>query len=124
MLQIDLRPAVRGAVVDLIDGKVASTVSGRFHATLAAAATVLVAQARSELGPLPVVLTGGCFQNARLTEDVASALAPAHRVLLHGEIPPNDGGIALGQAVVAGAVLRGEPSALGGECERPRVEVD
>jgi hydrogenase maturation protein HypF len=52
------------------------------------------------------VLTGGCFQNARLAEDVVRRLEGRHPVKLHREVPPGDGGLALGQALVADAVDR------------------
>ena len=57
-------------------------------------------------GALPVVLTGGCFQNARLAEGIAAELSGSFRVYLHGQVPPGDGGLALGQALVADAVAR------------------
>ena len=103
---VDLRPAVRATVADLLAGRSAATVSGRFHATLAAAAVEMVELAERRVGRLPVVLTGGCFQNARLVEDLLAALTPRFRVYVHEQVPPNDGGIALGQAMVAGARLR------------------
>ena len=68
----------------------------------------IVELAEREVGRLPVVLTGGCFQNARLVEDLLAMLTPSFRVYINEQVPPNDGGIALGQAVVAGALLRGE----------------
>jgi hydrogenase maturation protein HypF len=55
------------------------------------------------IGPLPVVASGGCFQNALLAERVQAAFAPEQHVLFHRTVPPGDGGIALGQAVVANA---------------------
>jgi hydrogenase maturation protein HypF len=57
-------------------------------------------------GRLPVVASGGCFQNARLAESVRAALAPELDVYLHEQVPPGDGGIALGQAVIADAIAR------------------
>jgi hydrogenase maturation protein HypF len=49
-----------------------------------------------------VVLTGGVFQNARLTDVVESGLrGEGLNVLVHGVIPPNDGGISVGQAAIA-----------------------
>ena len=105
---VDLRATARGAVADLLAGRSAATVAGRFHATLAAAAVEMVDLAEREVGRLPVVLAGGCFQNARLVEDLLAVLTPSFRVYINEQVPPNDGGIALGQAVVAGALLRGE----------------
>jgi hydrogenase maturation protein HypF len=104
---VDLRPALRAAVGDLLAGRPAGTVSGRFHATLAAAAAEVVDVAARAVGRLPVVLTGGCFQNPRLVADVAAGLAGHHDVLTHRDVPPNDGGVALGQAVIAAAALEG-----------------
>lgn len=105
---LDLRPLVRAVLADLADGRTASTISGRFHNTLALATKDLVRAAAAQAGRLPVVLTGGCFQNALLAERTAVLLEPEFRVYRHGEIPPGDGGIALGQALVADAVARGE----------------
>jgi hydrogenase maturation protein HypF len=60
-----------------------------------------------DLGSRPtVVFTGGCFQNGRLAEGVSASLAGQYQVFLHRRVPPGDGGIALGQAVVAAAVSR------------------
>jgi hydrogenase maturation protein HypF len=100
--EIDLRPAVRAIVANLAGGTPAPIVSARFHETLIAATAAVVRDA----GPLPVVLTGGCFQNRRLAEGLVAAL-DGRDVRLHREVPPGDGGIALGQAVVADAVIRG-----------------
>ncbi len=60
-----------------------------------------MATARS-VGERRVVLSGGCFQNRRLTEAAAHGLREAgFEVLLHRLVPPNDGGVSLGQAAVA-----------------------
>jgi hydrogenase maturation protein HypF len=59
---------------------------------------------RAERGLGTVALSGGVFQNLLLLERCVSALDQAgFRVLLHGRVPPNDGGISLGQAAIAGA---------------------
>jgi hydrogenase maturation protein HypF len=99
LLEVDLRPAVRGAVSDLLDHRPASLISARFHNTLVAASAAVVDRLRS-CARLPIVLTGGCFQNARLAEGITRALG-SRRVHLHRRVPPGDGGIALGQALVA-----------------------
>jgi hydrogenase maturation protein HypF len=77
-------------------------IAGRFHNALVEA---IVSVAR-EVGGTRVALTGGCFQNRLLTERAAQRLGQAgFEVLLHRQVPPNDGGISLGQVVVAVARL-------------------
>jgi hydrogenase maturation protein HypF len=105
--QLDLRAAVRDAVFELVGGEHASRVSARFHNTLIAATADLVRGVARLHGRLPVALSGGCFQNARLAEGIVHELAPEFTVLLHSRVPPGDGGLSLGQAVVADAVTRG-----------------
>ena len=104
--QIDLRAGVREAVRDLRGGVSPATISARFHNTLASASAEIVRAAAARLGRVPIVLSGGCFQNARLAESIAGALSPGFDVYLHRSVPPGDGGIALGQAVVADAKSR------------------
>ena len=104
--QIDLRPAVRALTEDLVSGVPAATVTARFHATLAEATAEAVRGLADAGGALPVVLTGGCFQNDVLAEALLAALAPRFAVHLHREVPAGDGGIALGQVVVADALAR------------------
>ncbi len=104
--QIDLRAAAREAVRDLRRGVSAATISARFHNTLAAASAEIVRAAATRLGRIPIVLSGGCFQNARLAESIADGLSPGFDVYLHCSVPPGDGGIALGQAIVADAKSR------------------
>jgi hydrogenase maturation protein HypF len=96
---------VRALVADLLVGRSAATVSARFHNTLAAAAAAAVARALRLTGPVPVVLTGGVFQNARLAETVTRLVEPRAPVWRHRMVPPGDGGIALGQAVIANALI-------------------
>ena len=104
--QIDLRPMVRGIVRDLRACTAAPSISGRFHNTIVTATAEAVRATAHVHGSLPVVLTGGCFQNALLAERLAGELASAFAVHLHARVPPGDGGIALGQAVVAAAIAR------------------
>jgi hydrogenase maturation protein HypF len=106
--QLDLRPAVWAAVADTVRGATVPQIAARFHNTIAEATAALVRHVVSEYGRLPVVASGGCFQNARLAESVRAALAPEHDVRLHARVPPGDGGLALGQALVADAITRGD----------------
>jgi len=104
--EIDLRPLVRAAVDDFVRGVPPALISARFHATIAAATAEVVRALQRELGMLPVVLTGGCFQNALLTERTLGALASSSRALVHREVPSGDAGLALGQALIADAIAR------------------
>jgi hydrogenase maturation protein HypF len=77
-------------------------VAARFHNALVHG---IVAAAR-HAGQERVALTGGCFQNHRLVTRASAALrAAGFRVLLNRNVPPNDGGISLGQLAVAAARL-------------------
>jgi hydrogenase maturation protein HypF len=98
--ELDLRPALRALAADAIVGRPAPLIAASFHDTLAEATAALV---RGTGLRLPVVLTGGCFQNARLTESVRGALVPELEVLLHRDVPCGDGGLSLGQAMIAAA---------------------
>jgi hydrogenase maturation protein HypF len=117
---IDLRPTLRALVSDLLDFGGIPRIASRFHATLIAATVECVANALRAAGAMPVVLTGGCFQNVLLAEGLSRRLAPFADVYLHGNVPPGDGGLALGQAVIADAVASGQ--ALWGEMGRPKEE--
>ena len=104
--EVDLRPALRAAVDDLLARRDPAGISARFHETLAGATAAMVSEAREIAGDLPVVLTGGCFQNALLVERTLARLGSRVPVHLHRRVPPGDGGLALGQAVVAAAIAR------------------
>lgn len=96
--EIDWAPMVRGMAADRERGRSVAAMSADFHETLAA----MIVSAAREVGEPRVALSGGCFQNGRLTEAVLRRLREAgFRPLWHEQIPPNDGGIALGQVVAA-----------------------
>jgi hydrogenase maturation protein HypF len=103
--QIDLRPTVRAVVRELLVGRPAATIAARFHSTVASAGESMVRHAIERNGTLPVVLSGGCFQNPLLVSAVETRLADL-RVHRHRLVPPGDGGLALGQAAVAAALAR------------------
>jgi hydrogenase maturation protein HypF len=94
----DWEPLVRAAIADRRAGVPVSSIAARFHNALVELAVAIARQA----GYSDVVLTGGCFQNALLSERVSARLAAeGFRVYSHREVPPGDGGIALGQIWVA-----------------------
>lgn len=112
--RIDLRPLFRALVDDLLAGQAASRISARFHSTLVAAAVSQVRAATKRYGALPVGLTGGCFQNPHLVRGLRRDLATdGLEVLVHRRVPPNDGGLALGQALVAAETLNLLPAGSG-----------
>jgi hydrogenase maturation protein HypF len=104
-MEVDLRPAVRAACKDVMAGVSPGDVSGRFHNTVVAVTVEVVRALLAEHGNVPVVLTGGVFQNARLVAGIEEKLANEIDILRHHEVPPGDGGIALGQALIADAFL-------------------
>ncbi|HTO99605.1 MAG TPA: carbamoyltransferase HypF [Myxococcales bacterium] len=101
LIELDLRPLIRELTNDTIRGRPAREMSASFHDSLSAATADLVRETVRRHGKHPVVLTGGCFQNARLAETIFSLLTPELEVFLHRDVPCGDGGIALGQALIA-----------------------
>jgi hydrogenase maturation protein HypF len=106
LLQLDWRPMVRALSADLARGAAPAAISARFHETLAAAGAELVRGELRRGGRRPLLLAGGCFQNARLVESLLARLAGSCEVALPREVPPGDGGLALGQLAVADARTR------------------
>jgi len=75
--------------------------------------------AAAAIGDAPIALGGGCFQNARLTESIVRALEATNRVFMNHEVPPGDGGIALGQALIAGALARHQVAGIESSTDVP-----
>ncbi|GMU91664.1 MAG: carbamoyltransferase [Candidatus Hydrogenedentota bacterium] len=100
---LDWAPLIRAVVRDLAAGVSPAQISAGFHGALAKCILHVALRA----GLRDVVLTGGCFQNAVLTEGAIASLRE-HRFQPHWHrfAPPNDGGIALGQAVFASRSVR------------------
>ncbi len=97
---------IRGVVDDILAGVPAFVISRRFHDTLIALWAALCDALRDETGLERVVLSGGCFQNVLLLEGFSAQLqASGFTVYSHEQVPTNDGGISLGQAVAAGMRL-------------------
>jgi hydrogenase maturation protein HypF len=94
-----------GAINDVSRGVPTRIISAKFHNTMVES---IVAVAR-RIGEEKVALSGGCFQNKYLTERAIRRLREeGFRPYWHQRIPPNDGGIALGQIVAAARALRKE----------------
>jgi hydrogenase maturation protein HypF len=99
---LDWRPLLDAVLADLHRGVSPGIMAARFHNALVGA-ILAVAEVSGERR---VALTGGCFQNRLLTERAAERLERAgFEVLLHRQVPPNDGGISLGQVAIAAAQL-------------------
>jgi hydrogenase maturation protein HypF len=95
---------VRAAADDLLAGTPPAVVAARFHGGVAEAIAAVCGQLRERSGLATVALSGGVFQNRLLLGRAVDRLTAAgFGVLTHHRVPANDGGISLGQAVVAAA---------------------
>jgi hydrogenase maturation protein HypF len=119
---IDTMPVVRAVVADVEAGRGAARIAARFHAAVAAMLLAAARRARAETGLSRVALTGGCFANERLMRTLVPALeSDGFEVYVHGEVSPGDGGVALGQAYAAAAILLGRrPAGDAGACSAMR----
>jgi len=94
----------RAVVNDFCRGAPPPQIAARFHATVVTELRHLTIAVSEETGLRAIALSGGCFQNRLLLESLAPALrAEGLTVYTHHHVPANDGGLALGQAVVAAA---------------------
>lgn len=101
---------IRAMVDDLANQIPVALISGRFHNTLAFVVAEVCTLLRNTTGLNRVALSGGVFQNCLLTEKCIRILSRGgFEVLTHSLVPPNDGGLALGQAVIAGKLLSTHP---------------
>ncbi|MGH9066582.1 MAG: carbamoyltransferase HypF, partial [Acidimicrobiales bacterium] len=104
-LQLRGTDLVRGVVEDVMAGADVGAVAARFHNGLAGAVVEACEAVADRTGLTSVALSGGVFQNLVLLDRVGAGLRRAGmRVLTHSRVPPNDGGISLGQVAVAGAL--------------------
>jgi hydrogenase maturation protein HypF len=104
-IKILTAPIIRGVVQDVQNGVSVAKISTKFHRTLIALFTEVCAAVRQNAELNRVVLSGGCFQNAILLSGLIRELeSRKFEVFSHRQAPCNDGGIALGQALVAAAV--------------------
>ena len=100
----DWEPMIRQIIDERLSGVPVGRISARFHNSLAQLAVEIAQKSDCD----HVVLTGGCFQNALLTERVRQRLlGSGFTVHTHQRVPPGDGGIALGQIFVAARQMQG-----------------
>ncbi|MEG6585300.1 carbamoyltransferase HypF [Dendrosporobacter sp. 1207_IL3150] len=104
---IDFMPTYRKIIELLGSGYTLDYISASFHNTVADAIFQMIHKVSHETGIANVVLSGGVFQNIRLLNTTLRLLADSKfRVLIPRQVPPNDGGLALGQALIAAANLK------------------
>jgi hydrogenase maturation protein HypF len=104
---IRLKPMIEGILRDIEKGTVHPVISGKFHNTLVKIGVAICQKIKRQGGPKRVALTGGVFQNRLLSERMKATLEKAgFAVLLHRRVPCNDGGLSLGQAVIANFIAK------------------
>ncbi len=92
---------VRGVLADVVSGIPVPVISARFHNGLAELSRQVCAEIRRQTGINEVALSGGVWQNVALLERAVRSLNTAGFVVyLHHQVPANDGGLSLGQAMV------------------------
>jgi hydrogenase maturation protein HypF len=102
VLALDPAPLIARILAERDRGTPVPDISAGFHAGLGRAVAAVAARLAGDNGLDTVALSGGVFQNARLTDVVEDELsAGGLRVLVHRHVPPNDGGVSIGQAAVA-----------------------
>ena len=101
-LQIDSAPLIASLCTDQLAGVSIPTLAARFHNGVAHMVLEVCRQIRNETNLNTVVLSGGGWQNMiLLTKTIAELEKDGFKILIHRQVPSNDGGLALGQAVIA-----------------------
>jgi hydrogenase maturation protein HypF len=104
---LDVTPAIRAIVADLQHRVPIAQIAGRFHSTIVAMLVTACRRVQAASGLNVVALSGGVFQNRRLLEQLVIRLeAEGFQVYTNRRVPPNDGGLSLGQAAVAAMRLQ------------------
>ncbi|MEV8530515.1 carbamoyltransferase HypF [Streptomyces sp. NPDC051211] len=116
----DPAPVLAAVVADVRAGVDPALIAARFHTSVAELVAALCGIARERHGLDTVALTGGVFANTLLSAACARLLRErGFTVLRHRRVPPNDGGLALGQLMVAAAAGVTEPHRQQGEAHVP-----
>lgn len=99
---IDPAPLINAITIDLFKNASSSIISARFHNTIVEIVNQVTISLRDTYHISTVVLSGGVWQNLLLLRKSVQRLRyNGFQVLTHNQVPPNDGGVALGQAMVA-----------------------
>ena len=105
--KIDMRPMIERVVEDVRNSVTSGEIAAAFHNTVASAIVEVCRRIRARDNLQRVCLSGGTFQNTFLLQRAVAGLRNSgFEIFLHAQVPPNDGGIALGQAVIANARLK------------------
>lgn len=104
---LDVSPMIRAIVSDIQQGVSPSHIASRFHRTIAELLAAAACEARERTGLHRVALSGGVFQNRLLLETLVARLEEiGFQVYINRRVPPNDGGLSLGQLAVAAARIQ------------------
>ncbi|MDQ2717166.1 MAG: carbamoyltransferase HypF, partial [Chloroflexota bacterium] len=107
---LDVAPLIRAIVSDIQQGIAVPQIAARFHRSIAALLAQACDEIRQHTGLDSVALSGGVFQNRLLLEQLTARLeALAFQVYTNRRVPPNDGGLSLGQLAIAAAQLHAHP---------------
>jgi len=110
-LLVDTRPLIREVAKDANEGTAPGNIGRRFHTTMVEIIAAVCAWIRKSTLLDAVVLSGGVFMNALLLHETCQRLRnDGFRVYRHRLVPPNDGGLSLGQLAIAAALSRTESS--------------
>jgi hydrogenase maturation protein HypF len=111
--EVRLAPMFVALVEDVVAQEPVADIGGRFHATVASMVTDLCQRISQETGLRRVALSGGCFQNRLLLAETVRRLRETGlEPLLHRQVPCNDGGVSLGQAVIGHHMLERDENAV------------
>jgi hydrogenase maturation protein HypF len=107
--ELDFRPLLQHVIRDRLRGRPAAEIARAFHTAIAQGLSCAATMLCEANGIDTIVLSGGVFQNELLLENV-KALFRGMPIFIwtNSAVPPNDGGISLGQAALGAVALRGE----------------